>query len=125
MSTVSSQTGVASCSDTRCEVTADVSSSVKNYLRLVLVDELFHNLGVTVGSIVFQKRILNQVNLFSSVFETFLSQVIDVVSDQYCADLSIFADVLSQLLAFSEKLKGNILDLALSLFSKYPNVLIS
>ena len=103
MSTVGSQTCVASCSNTRREVTADVSSTVENDLRLVFVDQLLHHLGVSVSSEVFQQRILNHINLFGAIFETFLSQVVDVVTDENCAYLSIFADVLSQSLTFSQK----------------------
>ena len=59
MSTVGSQTCVASCSNTRREVTADVSSTVENDLRLVFVDQLLHHLGISVSSEVFQQRVLD------------------------------------------------------------------
>ena len=102
-----------------------MSCAVENDLRLIFVYQLLHYLGVTVSSVVFKKRILNHVNLFSSVLETFLSKVVYVISHQYCADLSIVADVLSQFFTLAQKFESYVLDLAVSLFCENPYMLIS
>ena len=48
-----------------------------------------------------------------------------LVSDKYCADLSVIADVLCQLLSFAQQFESYVLNLTLSLFSKYPDMFVS
>ena len=68
----------------------------------------------------------NLVNLLSTVSEAFFSQWSDVsfITDENCANLSVFADFLSQSVAFADEFQSNVHELAVSLFCEYPYVLV-
>jgi hypothetical protein len=121
---VCGKTCVASCSDTRSKVPADVGSAVENDLRLVFLDSVIDDLGISVCGVLLKERILDHVNLLSAILEAFLSKVVDVVSYENCANLCILGNVLGKLAAFTDELECYVLDLAVSLFCVNPDVLV-
>ena len=98
--------------------------TIENDLGLVFLDCIIDNLGISVCGVLFKKRILNHVNLLSTVLEAFLSKVVNLVTNENCTNLCILGDVLSKLTAFADELKSYVLDLAMSLLSIYPDVLV-
>ena len=87
--TVRSQTGSHSGGYGRTQITTDGCCAYQHDLRLVLIDNGRQRMGIGLGSVVFQLRVIHQDHLVGSILGQGIGQTSDIGTDQHCRHFCI------------------------------------
>ena len=121
MGAVGAQTGVQAGGAAGRQIAADVGGAHQQSLGLALHDHVADDLGVSVGGVVLQQGMLADDDLVCTVAGQLSGQALDLIAQQQTAQLH--AQLVGQLAAFRDQLEVGGHQLALTLLTKYPNIL--